>query len=99
MGFRMLKPGEFAKLHPNHPFAGTSIIFGGRPTDSSTSESTPSSKTEPVDRRQRLMDSKPKREAFRTEEEFEEALGYWNSHQGRILSMTAPSKGAPKPSK
>lgn len=43
--------------------------------------------------RQQLIDSKPSRQAFKTDEEFEEAMGYWQSHQGRILAMTAKQQG------
>lgn len=49
--------------------------------------------------RQRLEESKPQPTAFSTQEEYEEALGYWMTHQGRILSLTRPSSGSPPPSK
>ena len=48
--------------------------------------------------RQRLMASKPKPEAFSTQAEYEEALGYWMTHQGRILSLTTPSSDSLPPS-
>ena len=38
--------------------------------------------------RQQLEQSKPARDEFDTVEEFEEALGYWMSHVGRILALT-----------
>jgi hypothetical protein len=31
--------------------------------------------------------NKPVRSDFETEEEFEEALGWWMTHQGRILAL------------
>lgn len=34
-----------------------------------------------------LENSKPLREVFKSQEEFEEALGYWMSHQGRIIAL------------
>lgn len=47
--------------------------------------------------RQALLDTKPKRENFPDDESFEEALGYYMSHQGRILAMTVPQvKHAPR---
>ena len=48
-----------------------------------------------VDYRKQLEDSKPRRERFPDQEQFEEALGYWMSHQGRILAMTSRMDGAP----
>ena len=48
-----------------------------------------------VDDRKQLEDSKPRRERFPDQEPFEEALGYWMSHQGRILAMTRRTDGAP----
>ena len=48
-----------------------------------------------VDYRKQLEDSKPRRERFPDQEQFEEALGYWMSHQGRILAMTRRMDGAP----
>ena len=48
--------------------------------------------------RQRLLASKPKPEGFSTQTEYEEALGYWMTHQGRILSLTAPSSDSLPPS-
>jgi len=47
-----------------------------------------------VDYRKQLEDSKPRRERFPDQEQFEEALGYWMSHQGRILAMTRRTDGA-----
>ena len=35
---------------------------------------------------EKLRAMAPKREAFKTQEEFEEAQGYWRGHQGRILA-------------
>jgi hypothetical protein len=46
-----------------------------------------------VDYRKQLEDSKPRRERFPDQEQFEEALGYWMSHQGRILAMTRRMDG------
>jgi len=47
-----------------------------------------------ADYRKQLEDSKPKRENFPDQEQFEEALGYWMSHQGRILALTRrPASG------
>ena len=43
----------------------------------------------------KLEASKPKRENFKTEEEFEEAHGYWMGHQGRILASAKRSKDSP----
>ena len=48
-----------------------------------------------VDYLKQLEDSKPRRERFPDQEQFEEALGYWMSHQGRILAMTSRMDGAP----
>ncbi len=42
--------------------------------------------------RKELEATKPKREQFQSEEEFEESLGYWMGRVGRILAMTAPSQ-------
>lgn len=41
---------------------------------------------------------KPKRENFQTETDFEEALGYWNSHQGQIIAKRLLN-GIPLPQK
>jgi len=41
--------------------------------------------------RKELENTKPKREAFHSQEEFEEALGYWMGRVGRILALTDPS--------
>ena len=39
------------------------------------------------DRRRRLLESRPTRDGFFSDAEYEEALGYWNHHQGRILRL------------
>lgn len=39
------------------------------------------------ERRRKLLESKPSRDGFLSEEEYEEALGYWHHHQGRILRL------------
>lgn len=44
--------------------------------------------------RQRLIASKPTRDQFQSDEEFDEAYNYWMQHQGRILSLTSPSTGS-----
>ena len=49
--------------------------------------------------RQRLMDSKPAPEQFKTPEEFDEALTYWLSRAGRNLALTSPSPASPQPSR
>ncbi len=36
---------------------------------------------------EQLMAMKPQREDFLSEEEFEEAVGYFMGHQGRIISL------------
>jgi len=41
----------------------------------------------------KLEATKPKKEDYETEEEFEEAYGYWMSHQGRIIALYR-SKGS-----
>ena len=83
-------------LAPNHPFAETAIHFGqGQIPSSATASPPPSPTGKPALTRQDLENSRPKPEDFRSQDEFEEALGYWNSHVGRILSMTAPSKASP----
>ena len=46
--------------------------------------------------REHLEATKPKREQFKTEEAFEEALGRWFQHQGRILAATNPSGDSPR---
>tara|TARA_R110002020_G_scaffold67037_2_gene175945 strand:- start:306 stop:767 length:462 start_codon:yes stop_codon:yes gene_type:complete len=51
-----------------------------------------------AERRASLEASKPQRQAFASEEEFEEALGYWMGHVGRILALTKPSPDSPPPS-
>lgn len=40
--------------------------------------------------REELEATKPKREQFQTEEEFDEAYNYWMGRVGRILGMTHP---------
>ena len=52
----------------------------------------------PSSNRQRLAASKPKPQDFGTQAEYEEALGYWMTHQGRILSLTVPSSDSLPPS-
>jgi hypothetical protein len=37
----------------------------------------------------------PRREEFQTQEEFEEALGFWNSRIGRLRGMAGVKKSAP----
>ena len=37
----------------------------------------------------------PKREAFKSQEEFEEARGYWQSHVGRIKAMADRARRSP----
>ncbi len=37
--------------------------------------------------RRNMEESKPKPEDFETTEDFEEAHGWWMSHQGRILAL------------
>ena len=39
-----------------------------------------------LERGNKLEASKPQRSHFETQEQFEEALGYWMSHQGRVLA-------------
>lgn len=46
---------------------------------------------------QALIDSQPKRADFKSQDEFEEALGYWQGHQGRILGMRR-LQDSPRPS-
>jgi len=49
--------------------------------------------------RKKLEDSKPNPTNFESIEEYDEALGYWMGHQGRILAMTAqPSASSTAPS-
>jgi len=36
-----------------------------------------------------LAATKPNRKDFESQEQYEEALGYWQSHQGRILGLSA----------
>ena len=43
--------------------------------------------------RQELQDSKPTRDKFLTDEEFEEARTSWETRVGRLLSQTSPSAG------
>ena len=49
--------------------------------------------------RHKLEATKPVRGNFKTQEEFEEAYGYWMSHAGRILGMTRTSSDSQPPSK
>ena len=46
--------------------------------------------------RQELQATKPKREAFETDEEFEEATQRWLTTAGRNLSLTQPLLGSPQ---
>jgi len=39
----------------------------------------------------------PKREAFKSQDAFEEATGYWQEHVGRIKAMSARQQALPKP--
>jgi hypothetical protein len=50
---------------------------------------------------QKLMDSKPKRADFETQDEFEESYGYWMGHQGRTIALYQQhhSKASLPPSK
>lgn len=36
---------------------------------------------------EQMRADKPNREDFKSQEEFEEAMGYWRTHQGRILAL------------
>ena len=45
--------------------------------------------------RKQIEDGKPRRENYPDQEQFEEAFGYWMSHQGRILSMTRRTPSGP----
>ena len=40
--------------------------------------------------------TKPKRESFQTEEEFEEALNRWMSRQGRTIALLRSQVSPPK---
>jgi len=44
--------------------------------------------------RRQLEQSKPQPDQFESEEEFQEAYGYWMSHQGRILALNRHSPEA-----
>jgi hypothetical protein len=48
-------------------------------------------KNKPTEAPKRLPDA-PVRESFQTTEEFEEAMGYWQSHVGRIKAMAERAK-------
>lgn len=43
--------------------------------------------------RQELLDSKPTRDKYLTDEEFEDARLAWELRVGRILQQTSPSSG------
>jgi hypothetical protein len=47
--------------------------------------------------RQRLAASRPDRTNFESQEDYEEAIGYWQSHQGRILGLYAQANRANRP--
>jgi hypothetical protein len=60
-------------LPDGHPLKGVSIVFGRKPSESSPKESPG---LQP-----------PVRESYQTQEDWEEAVGFWNSRFGRIKAM------------
>jgi hypothetical protein len=64
------------------------------PFAASTSGLTSQPLVDPVaeERRQKLIASKPRRDGFDTDQDFEEALGFWMGRQGRALAQMETSR-------
>jgi hypothetical protein len=62
-------------------FENDSVASVSKPEASSPAKSSGLAGAEKVEA------SKPQREQFKSDEEFDEALGYWNVHAGRVLAI------------
>lgn len=80
---------------PDDPmFSGGPQLFSPRASSpSSTTSPAATTRATPASSTSDKLPPKPTRDQFATDQEFDEALGGWNSRVGRILAMSAKSAG------
>jgi hypothetical protein len=97
----MGKVPEFEMYQPDHPIFSEGLRIYGKPSLPSTKTppdatdgQTQAPKRSNAEGRGDNLPDAPERENFHSQEEFEEARGYWFSHVGRIRGMVDRARAA-----
>jgi len=97
----MGKVTDKGSVPPDDPmFFGGPRMFSPRPSSQSTKTSPSATGRATQSDSAHKLPPPPQRKDFKSQETFEEAMGYWQSHVGRIKGMAqrARSSASPQPS-